>query len=273
VLSPKRSEKSSDTAISRVAELEALLARRQDGRQRFIAAFRDEDDPVLIDEIRKLGAEVKEIDTKLIEARKAAKIDEHADRRDYFERLWEATRQMEAPDPDERLLARAKLAQEFHRTIDVITLHGDRHITVRKTSPDGWIDQFDLGPAGLMSISASGPDGTTVRMDASTFAAAFAPFGDDLTRRVAQLFKTRSGFAARLLERGSALAAEFGDRRPALSDKDFRKAATPTGEIEARIAVRQVANRTYEAVLAENAQADCYPRTNPPSIGITAPVT
>ena len=51
--------------------------------------------------------------------------------KDFIIRWREAIAKIESPDPDERLLARATVAQEFRRVIDAIVLHDDRHISVR----------------------------------------------------------------------------------------------------------------------------------------------
>ena len=94
-------------------------------------AFKDKDEPDLVDEINRLGAEVKQIEGELAKARRQARIDEHADHKLFIIRWREAIAKIESPDPDERLLARATVAQEFRRVIDAIVLHDDRHISVR----------------------------------------------------------------------------------------------------------------------------------------------
>jgi hypothetical protein len=82
VLTHDEPQRRRDASVSRVAELEALLARRKDSQRRFIEAFKDDNDPILIDEIRRLSAEIKQIESKLVEARKAAKLDEYSNRHD-----------------------------------------------------------------------------------------------------------------------------------------------------------------------------------------------
>jgi DNA invertase Pin-like site-specific DNA recombinase len=124
-------ERADDTVAEQIAQLEAGLERRRAARKRFIEAFKDNDEPDLVDEINRLGAEVKQIEGELAKARRQARIDEHADRKLFMIRWREAIAKIESPDPDERLLARATVAQEFRRVIDAIVLHDDRHISVR----------------------------------------------------------------------------------------------------------------------------------------------
>jgi DNA invertase Pin-like site-specific DNA recombinase len=99
LLAPERRGASMDAAAARVTELEAMLARRKNDRQRFIDEFGGDNDPMLIDAIRRLGFELKEIEAELVEARKAVKTTEYADKRDYGERFFEALRKMHSAGP------------------------------------------------------------------------------------------------------------------------------------------------------------------------------
>ena len=112
-------ERADDKVAEQIAQLEAGFERRRAARKRFIEAFKDKDDPDLVDEINRLGAEVKQIEGELAKARRQARIDEHADRKLFVIRWREAIAKIESPDPDERLLARATVAQEFRRVIAV----------------------------------------------------------------------------------------------------------------------------------------------------------
>jgi hypothetical protein len=75
---------------------------------------------------------------------------------------------IESDDQDERYLARAKVAQEFRRIIDVVELHDDRRITVR-TKPDGhgWQTEYLLTSETIESVRVILPNGqtTTIAME------------------------------------------------------------------------------------------------------------
>jgi hypothetical protein len=53
-------ERADDTVADHIAQLEAGLERRRAARKRFIEAFKDKDDPDLVDEINRMGVEVKQ---------------------------------------------------------------------------------------------------------------------------------------------------------------------------------------------------------------------
>src|SRR6202035_5126984 len=115
-----------------------------------------------------------EIEAELVEARKAVKTTEYADKRDYGERFFEALRKMHSEDLNEREAARAKLAQAFRSVIDVITLNRDHRRTVQRKIPDGCIYEQEYSqPASLRSggrrfpnsadVVEGGPGGLTPR--------------------------------------------------------------------------------------------------------------
>jgi len=150
------------TAVDHVADLEAKLARRSNDRKRFIEAFGDDDDRMLIDAIHQLGVEVKQIEAELAEARKVAKTIEHADRRDFYERLTEAVGRMTSKVLTERQAARATVAQAFRSLIDVIALHRDHRLTVR-IKENGFIHEKEYSPEGWVRSHVISPDGTVLR--------------------------------------------------------------------------------------------------------------
>jgi hypothetical protein len=171
-LAPERPEGLTETA-ARVAELEAMLARRSNDRKRLVDAFGDDDDPMLIDAIRQLGLEVKRIEADLAEARKVAKTIEHSDRRDFWERYIKAVQLMASSDLNERQAARAKLAQVCRCVIDVITLHRDHRFTVRmKMKEDDVIIEKQLSREGWVRSNLIRPDGTVLRVSVSTLSLA-----------------------------------------------------------------------------------------------------
>jgi len=159
-------ERADDTVAEHIAQLEAGLERRRAARKRFIEAFKDKDDPDLVDEINRLGAEVKQIEGELAEARRQARIDEAADRKLFIIRWREAIAKIESSDPDERLLARATVAQEFRRVIDAIGLHDDRHIRVRvkKRKCEGNQLEYVVSRDTVEGLRLTLADGQTVQV-------------------------------------------------------------------------------------------------------------
>jgi DNA invertase Pin-like site-specific DNA recombinase len=155
-----------DTVAEHVVQLEAGLERRRAARRRFIEAFKDKDDTDLVDEINRLGVEVKQIETELAEARRQARMDEHADRKLFIIRWREAMAKILSSDPDERLLARATVAQEFRRVIDAIVLHDDRHIIVRvnKRNCDGNQLEYIISRDTVEALRLTLADGQIVQV-------------------------------------------------------------------------------------------------------------
>lgn len=119
--------------------------------RRLVKAFRDDDDPLLIEEIKCLGAEVKQIQRELIEARKTEKLDQYNNRQTVTERIEEAFSQMSSDDPDTRFLARAKIAQEYRRTIQRLILYEDRIFLWEMRDDSGNITQYHIHPLGLLN--------------------------------------------------------------------------------------------------------------------------
>jgi hypothetical protein len=155
-----------DVASKRVAESQAIVARKKQNQAALFAEFADHPTGSVRDgakaEIEKLGAEIDENERELTEARRKALIVEHVDREVFFSRWDEAMAMIDSDDPDEGYLARAKFAQEFRRIIDVVELHDDRRITVR-TKPDRhrWRTEFALTPQTVESVQAILPNGHT----------------------------------------------------------------------------------------------------------------
>jgi hypothetical protein len=248
VLAPERLERSTDHA-ARIAELEAKLTRVQSDRKQFIAAFHDDDDPMLVEEIRRLGVEVKQVAAELAEARKVAKATEHADRRDYAEQLFDALQQLGSDDLDIREIARAKLAQAFRSTIDAITLHRDGHLIAKIKRPNGFIDEYEFTPKGLVRMSTIFPDGKVLRVDAAVLDAALAPDLAGLDERMRELFLDRSEFALKLASPENPNRHLFGNKRMPLGEEEFLEKALLIDQVVARLAIRQVGEREYEAIL------------------------
>jgi DNA invertase Pin-like site-specific DNA recombinase len=221
-------------ALARGAELEAQLARRTDARKRFIEAFRDDTDPVLIDEIRNLGNEIKQIEAQLGEARRAAKMDEHADRRDIIERIIEARGQLASEDKKERELARTKLAQHFKRAIGSMRLRGDRHVIVQSV-PDtgGKIDEYDFDAGGeLAVIKAIHTDGSTTRFGASVFQVVFPPFEAGIAEQTIKLFAARSA-------------------RAPLTEQEYLDQVLQSRQMMEGLTLRHIGGKDYEVILRD----------------------
>jgi DNA invertase Pin-like site-specific DNA recombinase len=236
VLAPEQMPRS-NSATMRVAELDAQLARKRQARQRFMDEFgEEEDDSMLAGQIRKLGAEIKEIEAALVDARKLAKIDQHADRRGYVERVREMGRLLESADSEERLLARSRLAQEFRRIIESIILRPDRTMEVHLMDNSPWeVDQFDFEATGkTLSVLLSDTAGWSLRIDGKLLDVAAAPFGWLADRRLDQMVEDGS----------TATEAEFNAAlHPRSEQADILRSIWSMGDL------RQIGPQAFEVVL------------------------
>jgi DNA invertase Pin-like site-specific DNA recombinase len=159
-------EQPDDEASRRVAELETVVARKKQHHAALFAEFADHPIGSVRDgaraQIEKLGAEIEQAERQVIEARRHARMVEHADRKGFFARWNEAMATIESADAEERYLSRVKVAQEFRRIIDVVELHDDRRVIVR-TKPDRhrWQTEYVLSPQTIESVRVILPNANT----------------------------------------------------------------------------------------------------------------
>jgi DNA invertase Pin-like site-specific DNA recombinase len=159
-------EQPDDEASRRVAELQAVVARKKQNHAALFEEFGDHPIGSVRDgakaQIERLGAEIEEAECQLIEARRQARMVEHFDQKGFFARWHEAMATIKSNDPEERYFARVKVAQEFRRIIEVVELHADRRVIVRtKRDRHRWQTEYVLSQETIESVRLILPNGHT----------------------------------------------------------------------------------------------------------------
>jgi hypothetical protein len=144
ILPPK--PKAGDNGI---ADLEGEIARKT---QRLNGLLDLEDIDAAKDRIRHLNDEIKDLKAQLVEARKTAKIAEHADD-DRLDPLLETIARLRVVKGNDRYLLRAKIAQELRRVLDTVRLNDRREITIIPKPERGYQTQFELRDEKLHKIA------------------------------------------------------------------------------------------------------------------------
>jgi hypothetical protein len=145
---------------NRIGDLEGTRARRKAHLDLLIAEFTDHAAGPVREaakaQIDKLGAEIEGYGRELTELRQQVRLAQHSTPQDAIQRFQEARTLINSTDPEQRVLARAKVAMELRRVIEYVKLHDDedeRRITVRiRAGAEQFID-YVLTPTRIENIS------------------------------------------------------------------------------------------------------------------------
>jgi len=165
----------SDTTDIELAEKTALLDRKRKARAALeidIDAFdAGEQRERMRDRLNVHAREIKQLEQERGELERQTRIAQHTSDKDFAARFAQAKELIASTDPEERYVARTKVAQSFRQIIERVTLHPNKVLVIRiKRGPRGGNQtEYVLSPKGIEELRVVVPDGQRITPEAMFF--------------------------------------------------------------------------------------------------------